>query len=162
MPQPASQPIPAGMHTLTPHMWFAGNCGEAIEFYQKAFGAELMAPAVPGPEGHGVMHAMMKVGTSQIMMADAWPGSWEQPPADSTSISLFVYVEDCDALYQQAVDAGCEVTCGMIDAFWGDRLGSVKDPFGHSWSIATHKQDLTPEEILQGQEEWMRSMGEQQ
>jgi len=87
-------------------------------------------------------------------MADAWPGNWEQGPATSASASMWVYVEDCDAVFNRAVEAGCEILEEMMDAFWGDRNGKVKDPFGHCWSIASHKWILTPEEMQKGQKEW--------
>ncbi len=158
MPRPAPKPVPEGMHTITPHVWFAGKCGEAIEFYQKAFGAELAAPTALGPDGKSVMHAMLKLGTSHLMMADAWPGQWEQAPQGSSTAGLFVYVENCDALFDRATKAGCEVLFPMADMFWGDRMGKLKDPFGHCWAIATHRLVMTPEEVQQGQMEWLKSI----
>ena len=158
MAQPAPKPVPEGVNTLTTHLWFNGNCAEAVEFYQKAFGAELIAPVVPGPEGKGVMHAMLKLGNSHVMMADAWPGSWEIGPDGSATASLFVYVDNCDKLFARATGAGCDVTMPLDDMFWGDRMGKVKDPFGHCWFIATHKWVYTPEEMQRGQEEWLKSL----
>lgn len=158
MPQKAPKPVPDGMHTITVHLWFNGNCNEAVEFYQKAFGAKLAAPPVPTPDGKRIMHVMLKLGDSNIMMADAWPGNWEQGPKQSSSASMWLYVEDCDALYNQAVKAGCEVVEQMMDAFWGDRNGKVKDPFGHCWSIASHKWILTPEEMQERMDEWLKSI----
>ena len=139
MPQKASKPVPEGMHTITTHLWFNGNCKEAIEFYQKAFGAELAAPPVPSPDGKIIMHAMLRLGDSNIMMADPFPESWEQGPKESASAGMWVYVDDCDALYNKAIEAGCEVIYPMMDAFWGDRMGKVEDPYGHCWAIASHK-----------------------
>lgn len=158
MPEKAPQPIPEGMHTITVHLWFNGNCKEAIDFYQKVFGAELAAPPVPGVDGKGIMHAMLKLGDSNIMMADAWPGHWEQGPKDSASASMWCYVEDCDALFNRAVEAGCEVLEEMMDAFWGDRNGKIKDPFGHCWSFASHKWILTEEEMQERMQEWLKSL----
>jgi PhnB protein len=158
MPQKAPKPVPDGMHTITVHLWFNGNCNQAVEFYQKAFGAKLAAPPVPTPDGKGIMHAMLKLGDSNIMMADTWPGNWEQGPKQGSSASMWLYVEDCDALYNQAVKAGCEVVEEMMDAFWGDRNGKVKDPFGHCWSIASHKWVLTPEEMQERMDEWLKSI----
>jgi len=89
--------------------------------------------------------------------AGAWPGQWEQGTKDRATAGLFLYVEDCDALYQQAVDAGCEAIVPMEDQFWGDRMGKVKDPFGHCWAIATHQWIYTPEEMQKGQQEWLAS-----
>ncbi len=148
------------MHTLTPHFWFNGDCNRAIEFYQKAFGAELLAPPALTPDGKGVLHVMMRIGSSPIMMADAWPKSWEQGPRDVATMGIWVYVEDCDALFARAMKVGgCEVMMAPMDAFWGDRMGKLKDPFGHCWAIATHKLDLTPEEIEAKQKQWMTSQG---
>jgi uncharacterized glyoxalase superfamily protein PhnB len=146
------------MNTLTTHLWFNDNCAEAVEFYQKAFGAELVSPVVPGPEGKGVMHAQLKLGNSHVMMADAWPGSWEVGPSGSATAGLFVYVDDCDKLFHRAIEAGCETIFPLADMFWGDRMGKVKDPFGHCWGIATHKWIYTPEEMKRGQDEWLKSL----
>lgn len=157
MPQAAPKPIPDGMSTVTVHLWFNGNCGEALAFYQKALGAEISAPPVHGPDGKSVLHAMVTLGDSKIMMADGMPGQLEQGPAGSSTAGLWLYVEDCDALYKRALDAGCEVIYEMMDAFWGDRMGKVKDPFGHCWAIATHKWVLTPEEMGARQAEWEKS-----
>lgn len=148
------------MPTLTPHLWFNGDCKQAIAFYQQAFGAELMAPPVPSPDGKGVLHVMLKIGTSPVMMADAWPGAWEHGPKGSATMGLWLYVADCDALFARAHKAGCEVMMPVMDAFWGDRMGKLKDPFGHCWAIATHKYDLTPEEIGSGQQQWQASLGD--
>ena len=158
MPTKAPRPVPEGMHTVTPHLWFTGNCREAVEFYQKAFGAEATSPVVPSPDGKSVMHAMIKIGDSNLMMADAWPGLAEQGPQGATTIGLFLYVADCDALYERATRAGCEVIDAIGDMFWGDRMGKVKDPFGHVWAIATHKWLYTPEEMQKGQDEWQASL----
>ncbi|NJK86239.1 MAG: hypothetical protein HC906_09965 [Bacteroidales bacterium] len=102
---------------------------------------------------------MIKIGDSNIMMADAWPGSWETGPVNNATAGIFLYVEDCDTVYKSAVDNGCEVINEMMDAFWGDRMGKVKDPFGHCWAIASLKWIMTPEEIMRGQEEWLKTVG---
>ena len=158
MPEKAANPIPEGMLNVTAHLWFNGNCNQAIELYQKAFGAELAAPAVPTPDGKGVLHALLKLGDSRLMMADAWPGNFEQGPQDSTTVGLFLYVEDCDAVFKRATEAGLETVAEMADMFWGDRMGKVRDTFGHTWAIATFKWAMTPEEIQKGQAEWLASM----
>lgn len=158
MPKPAPRSVPEGMSTITVHLWFNGNCSQAIEFYQKAFGAELAGPVAHAPGGKGVMHAMVKLGNSHVMMADAWPGAWEKAPQSSATAGLFVYVDDCDKLFDRATKAGCETIFPMADMFWGDRMGKVKDPYGHCWAIATHKWLMTPEEMKQGQDEWIKSM----
>src|SRR5881396_1828608 len=102
MPRPALRPVPDGMSTLTTHLFFDGSCTQAIELYQKAFGAELAGPAVPSPDGQRVMHAMMKIGNSHVMMADAWPGAWEQAPKGSATAGIFVYVDECDKTFDRA------------------------------------------------------------
>lgn len=158
MAKKAPKPVPEGMPTLTPHLYFNGNCREAIDFYQKALGAKLMAPAMTGPDGKSIIHVMMKFGDSPVMMADAWPGHWETGPKDSTSVNMWMYVEDCDAVFKQAVEAGGEVVDEMMDAFWGDRVGKVKDPFGHTWSIATYQWVVGEEELQQRMDEWMKTL----
>lgn len=157
MAKKALQPVPTGMHTLTPHLWFNGNATEAVEFYKKAFGAKTMGPPALGPDGK-IMHVMLKIGDSPLMMADAWPNTWDSGPKDHATAALWVYVEDCDALFNRALEAGCEVIFPMEDSFWGDRSGKVKDPFGHTWAIASHKMTYTPEEIQANQAEWLKSM----
>ena len=154
MAEKAQKAIPEGMHTISIHLWFNGNCNEAIEFYQKAFGAELVAPVVPTPDGDGVLHAMLRLGDSPLLMADSWPGSWESGPKQNTTASMWIYVEDCDKLFNRAVEAGCQSKVSMNDAFWGDRFGKVQDPFGHVWSIATHKWVYSSEEMQRKQKEW--------
>ncbi len=158
MPEKAPKPIPDGMHTITTHLWFNGNCKKAIDFYKKAFGAKEVVPPVETRDGKAIMHAMLKFGDSNMMMADAWPEAWEQGPRGTATAGLWVYVEDCDAVLNQATEAGCEVLMPMADAFWGDRFGKVKDPFGHCWAIATHKWVLTPEEMQERQKEWLKSL----
>ena len=157
MPKPAPRPVPEGMNTITTQLWFKGDCAQAVDFYQKAFGAELAAPVAYGPGGKTVMHAMLRLGDSHVMMADAWPGAWEKAPQGSATAGLFVYVDDCDRLFERATRAGCETIFPMADMFWGDRMGKVKDPYGHCWGIATHRWIMTPEEMQKGQEEWLKS-----
>src|SRR5262249_25465322 len=118
----------------------------------------LAGPIATGPGGKGVMHAMLKLGNAHIMMADAWPGQWEQAPKTSATMGLFVYVEDCDRLFDRATKAGCETIFQIADMFGGDRMGKLKEPYGHGWAIATHKMNYTPEEVQRGQEEWLKSM----
>lgn len=156
----ALRPVPEGMNTVTTELWFNGNCNEAVNFYKKAFNAAVAGDIAYGPDGKSVMHAMIRIGDSNIMMADAWPGGWEKGPIDGITAGIFLYVDDCDALYHQSVNAGCKVMSEMMDAFWGDRMGKVKDPYGHSWGIASCKWEMTPEEIQKGQEEWLKSMSQ--
>ena len=146
MPTPATKPIPDGMHSITPHLVCAG-AAEAISFYAKAFGA-VEKMRVPGPGGK-LMHACVQIGDSQLFLVDEFPewGSVGPRELKNSPVTIHLQVEDADASFAKAIAAGCTVTMPLEDAFWGDRYGSVKDPFGHSWSIATHKLDMSPEEI---------------
>ena len=142
----AVKPIPDGYHSVTPYL-IVNDAARALEFYKKAFDAvELMR--MPGPDGK-IGHAELKIGDSHVMLSDPFPQASTTPPKElgGTSASIFMYVEDVDAVVQKAVDAGATVTMEVEDQFWGDRFGSITDPFGHNWSIATHVEDLTPEEI---------------
>ena len=139
-------PIPPGMHSVTPHLVCAG-AADAIAFYKKAFNAQELAQ-LAGPDGK-LMHGLIKIGDSMLMLVDEYP-EWDSlgPNArKGSSVTLHLYVEDADAQFQQALDAGCSVRMPLADMFWGDRYGIVQDPFGHLWSIATHVRDVSPEEI---------------
>ncbi len=139
-------PIPPGMHSVTPHLVCA-DAADAIAFYKKAFNAQELAQ-LAGPDGK-LMHGLIKIGDSMLMLVDEYP-EWDSlgPKArKGSSVTLHLYVEDADAQFQQALDAGCSVRMPLADMFWGDRYGMVQDPFGHLWSIATHVRDVSPEEI---------------
>lgn len=137
--------IPEGFHTVSPHI-IVKEAGKAIEFYKKAFGAEEVM-RMPGPDGKSVMHAEMKIGNSMVMICDEFPEMCKSPLSIGGSpVTLHLYVEDADAVFQRAVKAGATPTMPLTDMFWGDRYGKLKDPFGHEWSVATHKKDVTPEE----------------
>ena len=146
------RPISEGFHTVTPIVVFK-DTREAIEFYKKAFGA-VERYAMPGPDGKGIMHAEVGIGDSTMMMSDERPNC----PAKSAQtvgqspVGFYLYVQDVDAAFQRAVNAGASEQMKVQDMFWGDRVGSVKDPFGYSWMLATHVRDLTPEEIRRGAE----------
>ena len=143
-----AKPIPDGYHTATPYL-IIKDAASAIEFYKKAFGAtELLRMA--GPDGK-VMHAEIKIGDSPIMIADEFPEMGARSPQSlgGSPVSILLYVEDVDALFSQAIAAGAKVLMPVKDQFYGDRSGGVTDPFGHVWYIATHKEDLTPDEIRQ-------------
>jgi PhnB protein len=144
----ATQPIPEGYHTVTPYL-AVDDATEAIEYYTKAFGAKERV-RMETPDGK-VGHAELEIGDSLVMLSDPFPQASTKPPNElgGTSVSVFVYVEDVDAVVKQAVDAGATVTMEVADQFWGDRFGSVKDPFGHLWSIATHVEDVPPEEMAE-------------
>ena len=162
MAKKASKPVPEGLHTLTPSLAFNGDCRQAIDFYQKAFGAEVMGRPVPSPDGKQIWHVMLRLGDSMLMMNDAMPMPGTPPfiagPKGSATASLWVYVDDCDQLFKRATAAGCQVVMPMDDAFWGDRTGTLKDPFGHVWSIATKKWDYTEEEMQRQMEDALKKM----
>jgi PhnB protein len=139
--------IPNGFHTITPHLVVKG-ANRAIEFYKKAFGAREVG-RLTGPDGKSIIHADLVIGDSHLFLVDENPGiCCVGPQAEgSTSVTIHLYTENADALFNQAVSAGAQVRMPVADMFWGDRYGAVVDPFGHQWSFATHKEDVTPEEI---------------
>jgi PhnB protein len=152
-----AKPIPAGYHTITPYLTL-DEATNAIEFYKDAFGAEeLMRMEAPGGK---IGHAELKIGDSILMISDTFLQTTTRPPSElgGTTAGVFLYVEDVDSVVNQAVKAGAQITQEVEDMFWGDRFGSVKDPFGHMWSIATHVKDLTPEEIAEGAKQAMGAM----
>ena len=139
--------IPDGFNTLTPHLVVKG-ASQAIDFYKKAFGAEEIK-RMPGPDGKSLIHAELKIGNSRLMLVDEFPEMNARGPETigGTPVTIHMFVEDADAVFNRALDAGAQVRMPLADMFWGDRYGVVADPFGHLWSIATHKEDLTPEEM---------------
>ena len=140
------KPIPDGYHTATPYLIVEG-AARALEFYKQAFGAsELMR--MPGPDGR-VMHAEIRIGDSPIMLADEVPEMGYRGPQayGGTSVSLMLYVEDVDAAFEKAVATGATVVRPLQNQFYGDRSGTVVDPFGHVWTLASHVEDVSPEEI---------------
>ena len=155
---PAKSPIPEGLHTVTPHL-VVKNAAQAIEFYKKAFGAQERSRfEMPGGT---IGHAELKIGDSSIFLADEMPGpAGAQSPQSvgSSTCTLNLYVNDADKLFEQAVNAGGKSVMPPADMFWGDRYGTLTDPFGHVWSIATHKEDLTSEEIGQRAQEYFSKM----
>jgi PhnB protein len=142
------RPIPEGYHTLTPYL-AVDDAALAIDFYKRAFGAKGRV-RMDAPGGK-IGHAELEIGDSQVMLADPFPQASTRPPKElgGTSASVFMYVEDVDEVVSQAVEAGATVTMEVADQFWGDRFGTVTDPFGHVWSIATHVEDVAPEEIAE-------------
>lgn len=139
--------IPEGYSTVTPHLVIRGAV-EAIDFYKKAFGAEEIYRQMT-PEGQAVLHAALKFGNSVLMLCDEFPkGDCNAPKSlNGTTVAMHLYVEDADRAFQRAIEAGCTASMPIMDAFWGDRYGKVKDPFGHVWSIATRIAEVSPEEI---------------
>ena len=154
----AKKAVPDGFHTVTPQLTL-DNAAEAIAWYKKALGAEELSRA-PGPDGK-LMHAEIKIGDSKIMLNDAVMGNKGPGMLGGSPAALWLYVEDCDAVFNRAVGAGAQVRMPLGDQFWGDRCGNVTDPHGYSWTIATHKEDLTREEIEQRQEEFFKQFAQQ-
>lgn len=142
----AVKPIPDGYHSVTPYLIVSGAAA-AIEFYKRAFGATELV-RMPGPGGK-VMHAEVKIGDSPVMLADEVPEMGHRGPQalGGTPVSIMLYVQDADKTFNQAVAAGAKVVRPLQDQFYGDRSGTITDPYGHVWTIGTHKEDLTPEEI---------------
>jgi PhnB protein len=153
-----TQPIPEGYHSITPVL-AVEDAAAAIEFWKRAFGATERS-RMDGPDGK-IAHAEIEIGDSLIMTSDQLPQSSTKPPKEvgAATSAIFLYVEDVDSVVQDAVDAGAEITMPIEDMFWGDRFGQVRDPFGHVWQIATHVEDLEPEEMERRAAEAMASMG---
>jgi PhnB protein len=154
----ATKPIPEGYHTVTPYL-AVDDAGEAIEFYKKAFGAkERVRMDAPGDT---IGHAELEIGDALVMLSDPFPQSSTRSPKElgGTSVSIFMYVEDVDAFVKKAVDAGANVVMEIADQFWGDRFGTISDPFGHIWSVATHVEDVPPDEMEKRAKAAMAEMG---
>jgi len=146
------QPIPEGCEGVIPHL-VVDNCDKALAFYREAFGAEEVC-RMPTPDGRKIMHAEIRIGAALLYLCDDFPefcgGTSRHPKALGHSpVSIHQYVLDADAAIERARQAGAEVAMPAQDMFWGDRYGTVKDPFGHHWSFATHLKDLSPEEMAQ-------------
>jgi PhnB protein len=139
------RPIPEGFHSLTPHLT-CRDAARAIDFYKSIFGAtEVMRMA--SPDGK-IMHAELKFGDSHLMLNDEIPGMAVAPnPSATHSSALFFYMEDVDSVYNRAVAAGSRIDMPLDNMFWGDRYGKITDPFGHQWGLATHVEDVAPEEM---------------
>lgn len=145
--------IPEGMHTLTAQLNIDG-CGKAIEWYKQALGAEELSRA-PDPSGQKIWHASMRIGGSVFFCNDVFPGMTGDHGGHA---SLWLYTPEADALFARATGAGATVKMPMTDMFWGDRMGTVIDPFGHQWTIAQHVKDMTPEETKKAQDAFVASM----
>ena len=139
-------PVPEDFHTITPHL-VVRRVAEAVEFYQKAFGAAELYRNL-APDGVSIMHSEMLLGDSRFFLNDEFPEYGVQSPQafGGSPVTLHVYVADVDAAFQQALKAGAEAVMPVTDAFWGDRYGILRDPFGHRWSIASRIEDLSPGE----------------
>jgi len=152
------QAIPAGMHSVTPHLVCDG-AAKAIDFYKQAFGAT-DAASMPGPDGR-IMHAQFRIGDSAVMLVDenrAY-GMLGPKAVGGSPVTIHLYVDDVDAVYQRAVDAGATARMPPADMFWGDRYGVLEDPFGHHWSIATHKREVSAAEMQQAMREMSPAPG---
>src|ERR1700704_663315 len=154
----AKSAVPDGLHTVTPHL-ILDNAAEAIDWYKKALGADEVSRAV-GPDGK-IMHAELRIGNSMLYANDAMMGGKGPKALGGSPVNFWIYVEDCDALFNRGVAAGGLVNRGamgqMQDQFWGDRSGTFTDPYGYVWTIATRKEDLTPQEVGQRQDEFMKN-----
>jgi PhnB protein len=152
-----AKPIPDGYHTVTPYIPVDG-AADAIEYYKRAFGAKERM-RMNGPDG-SIAHAEIEIGDSLVIVSDPFPQSTVKSPRSlgGTSASIFLYVKDVDAVVKQAVDAGAEIVMEPQDQFWGDRFGTITDPFGHTWSVATHIEDVPPEEMAKRAKAAMAAM----
>jgi len=147
--------IPEGYHSVTPYLVIKG-AADAIEFYKRAFGAtELMR--MPSPDGR-IGHAEITIGDSHIMLADEFPEMGHRSPQSigGTGVSLMVYLENVDEVFKRALAAGAEQLQPIKDQFYGDRSGTLRDPFGHEWTLSTHVEDIPPEEMRRRAEEYMQ------
>jgi PhnB protein len=155
-----AKPIPEGYHTATPYLTL-NDASRAIDFYKRAFGAQVVA-RMDGPDGK-VAHAEIRIGDSMIMLGDEMPGMGNRSPQSlgGTTGGIMLYVENADAVFNQAVSAGAQVEMPVTDMFWGDRYGRLKDPFGHSWSVGTHVEDVAPAEMSKRMREAMGKMAQQ-
>jgi PhnB protein len=151
---PKVNPIPQGYHTVTPSLTVS-NAVKALEFYPRAFGAQETL-RMPGPGGK-ILHAEIRIGDSIIMLNDEMPDMRAQSPESlgGSPVALYVYVENVDAAWKRALDAGATEVMPLQDMFWGDRLGCVLDPFGYKWNLAQHVSDPSMEEMKRGQEQFM-------
>jgi len=157
----STQPVPPGFHTVTPTITVR-NGAQAIEFYKKALGAEERM-RMAGPDGK-ISHAELKIGDSIIFLTEENPAMGCKSPQTlgGTSGGFYLYVEDVDRAFQRAVDAGGKVTMPVTDMFWGDRFGSFVDPYGQTWSLSTHTQDMTEQETEEGAKAFYAQMAEMQ
>ena len=153
------RPIPEGYRSLSPVLT-CKDAARAIDFYKKVFGATEIVK-MPGPGG-AIMHAELQIGDSRMFLGDEFPGMSQAPDlrtaANSKAFAIFVYTEDVDSVVQRAIDAGCRVDMPIQNMFWGDRYGKFTDPFGHSWGVATHIEDVAPEEMQRRTEAMSKQM----
>jgi PhnB protein len=155
----SKNPIPKGYHTATPTLTVR-NAAEAIEFYKKALGAQ-ETMRMQGPDGK-VAHAELKIGDSIIFLSDELPNMGNKAPQTlgGATGSIYLYVEDADSVYQQAVSAGAKASMPLTNMFWGDRFGQVTDPYGHTWGISTHVEDVSEQEMAERAKAWYAQMAQ--
>ena len=154
----AANAVPKGFHTITPQL-VLDNAAKTIDWYVKALGAKEVSRSL-GPDGK-VMHAELWIGNSPFMVNDAMMGAKGPQALGGSPASFWIYVDDADALFNRAVSSGAKVQMPMADQFWGDRAGSIADPGGYSWWIATRKEDLTHDEIRKRADEFFKQMAAQ-
>jgi len=154
---PEVKAVPPGFHSLTPHLTVR-DADKALDFYKNALGAEILNVARM-PDGK-VLHAMLRIGDSPLMLNDEFPemGGLSPLSTGGSGVTIHIYTENVDQAFDRAVNAGAKVKMPLMDQFWGDRYGIVTDPFGHSWSLATHVKDMSPEEMQHAQDEAMAQM----
>jgi PhnB protein len=151
-----ASPIPRGYHSVTPYL-SVHNPAQALDFYKRAFGAEEVM-RMNNPQG-AVSHAEIKIGDSIVMLAEESPSSGLRSPQSlgASTVSILLYVNDVDSAFKQAISAGAKEQQPLSNMFWGDRYGRLTDPFGHSWSLATHVEDVAPEEMQKRAQELMKA-----
>jgi PhnB protein len=142
----AVKPVPEGYRTVTPYLIVKG-AAQALDFYRRAFNSEERM-RMPGPEGK-IMHAEIRIGDSMVMLADEFPqmGALSPQTIGGTAVGLCLYIEDVDSRFQQAVSAGAKIERPLQNQFYGDRSGTIVDPFGHKWTLASHVEDVAPDEM---------------
>jgi PhnB protein len=150
------RPIPEGYHSVTPYLT-VNNAARAIDFYQRAFGAKKIMQ-MDGPDGK-ISHAELKIGDSMLMLSDEMPRGNKSPQSlGGSTVGIFLYVDNVDTVFNQAKSAGAKVDAPLEDMFWGDRFGKLTDPFGHSWALATHIEDVAPQDMKKRDQEAMAKM----
>jgi len=153
----AKRPVPEGYSTLTPQLTL-DNAAQAIDWYKKGLGAQELSRST-GPDGK-IMHAEIQIGNSRLMLNDAVMGGKGPKAIGGSPASLWLYVDDCDALFNKAVSAGATAKMPVDNQFWGDRMGVLVDPHGYQWAIATHKEDLTKQEMDQRAADFYKMMSQ--
>lgn len=158
MAKKSDKPIPEGMNNITPYLWFKGDCREAMEYYKLVFGAEAECRPQLDSAGEKVMSAMLKIGNSAIMLCSL--DDPDQPKAGVSSeghSDFWIYVTDSAHVMERALDNGAKILIPLKELFYGDMMGKIRDPFGHTWSIASHVYDYTPEEMMENRKGGMKS-----